>query len=206
MSSEGTASVRPLERPLGDPGDAAVAGLRGEDAPGEGTDLLERVREAGNLRRARHQVRGHQGAPGSDGMTVDDLGEYLQTHGPAIRAAWREGTSAPQPVRRTEIPQAGGGTRTLGIPTGLDRCLEPALLQVLQEAWDPTCSERRDGVRPQRSAHQAVEQAQASIRDGDTWGVDLDLEQCFDRVNHEVWLSRVRRRVQDRRVLTLIHR
>jgi retron-type reverse transcriptase len=137
-------------------------------------------------------------------MTVDDREAHLQTHGPTIRAALVEGSYAPQPVRRTAIPKPGGGTRHLGIPTGRDRCLEPAVWQVLQEAWDPTCAERRDGVRPQRSAHQAVGQAQASIRDGDT-GVG-DLEQCCDRVHHEGWLRRGRRRVQDRRVLTLIHR
>ena len=88
----------------------------------------------------------------------------------------------------------------------LDRCIEQALLQGLQEEWDPTFSERSDGFRPQRSAHQAVGQAQASLRAGDTWGVDIDLEPCFDRVHHDVLMSRVRRRVQDRRVLTLIHR
>jgi RNA-directed DNA polymerase len=139
-------------------------------------------------------------------MTVDDLEAHLKTHGPTIRAALLEGTYVPQPVRRTEIPKPGGGTRTLGIPTVLDRCLEQALLQVLQEEWDPTCSERSDGFRPRRSAHQAVEQAQAYLRAGYTWVVDIDLEQFFDRVNHDVLMSRVRRRVTDRRVLTLIHR
>jgi RNA-directed DNA polymerase len=94
----------------------------------------------------------------------------------------------------------------VGIPTGLDRFSAHALLQVLQEEWDPTFSARSSGFRPQRSAHQAVEQAQAYIRDGYTWVVALDLEKCCDRVNHEVLRSRVRRRVQDRRVLTLIHR
>ena len=206
MSSGGKASVRPLERPLNTPGDEAIAGTRGEDAPVEETDLLERMLEAQNLRRALHQVRRNQGAPGVDGMAVDDLGEDLKTHGPMIRAALVEGTYAPQPVRRTEIPKAGGGTRKLGIPTVLDRCIEPALLQVLQEAWDPTFAERSDGFRPQRSAHQAVEQAQAYMREGDTWVVDIDLEKFFDRVNHDVLMSRVRRRVKDRRVLTLIRR
>jgi RNA-directed DNA polymerase len=94
-------------------------------------------------------------------MTVDDLGAYLKTHWPTIRAALLAGTYAPQPVRRTEIPKPAGGTRNLGIPTVLDRCIEQALLQVLQEEWDPTFSESSDGFRPQRSAHQAVEQAQA---------------------------------------------
>ena len=93
----------------------------------EGTDRLERVLEPQNLRRAHQQVRGNQGAPGSDGMTVDELGEYLKTHGRTIRASLLAGTYVPQPVRRTEIPKPGGGTRHLGIPTGLDRCIEPAL-------------------------------------------------------------------------------
>jgi RNA-directed DNA polymerase len=198
--------VRPGELPRDDPGEEAATGTRGEDAPVEGTDLLERGREAGHLRRALHQVRRHQGAPGLDGMTVDDLGEYLKTHWPTIRAALLAGRYAPQPVRRTVIPKAGGGTRNVGIPTVLDRLIEPALLQVLQGEWDPTFSERSDGFRPQRKAPQAVEQAQASSRKGGTWVVDLDLEQCFDRVNHDGLRSRVRRRVKDRRVVPLIHR
>jgi RNA-directed DNA polymerase len=206
VSSEGNTSVRQLELPLEAPGDEAVTGTRGEDAPVEGTDLLERVLEAENLRRALHQVRRNQGAPGVDGMTVDDLGAYLKTHWPTIRAALLAGTYVPQPVRRTELPKPGGGTRNLGIPTVLDRFIEQALLQVLQEEWDPTFSEGSYGFRPKRSAHHAVGQAQAYIRAGYTWVVDIDLEKFFDRVNHDVLLSRVRRRVQDRRVLTLIHR
>jgi RNA-directed DNA polymerase len=198
--------VRPRERPLGTPGDAAIAGTRGEDAPVEEKNLLERMRAAQHLRRALHQVRRNQGAPGVDGMTVDDLGESLQTHGPRIRAALLEGTDAPQPVRRTAIPKPGGGTRNLGIPTVLDRCIEQALLQVLPAAWDPTCSARRDGLRPQRSAHQAVGQAQADTREGYTWGGDIDLETCVARVHHDVLMRRVRQRVQDRRVVSLIHR
>jgi RNA-directed DNA polymerase len=166
VSSGGKASVRPRALPLETPGDDAIAGTRGEDAPVEEKNLLARMLEAKHLRRALHQVRRHQGAPGVDGLTVEDLGAYLQTHGPTIRAAVREGSDAPQPVRRTVIPKAGGGTRNWGIPTGLDRGLEPALRQVLPEEWAATFSERRDGVRPPRRAHQAVGQAQADIRAG----------------------------------------
>jgi RNA-directed DNA polymerase len=104
VSSGGKASARPLDLPLGEPGDEAVTGTRGEDAPGEGTDLLARVLEAGNLQRARQQVRCNKGAPGIDGMTVDDLEAHLKTHWPMIRAALVEGSYAPQPVRRTAIP------------------------------------------------------------------------------------------------------
>ena len=112
----------------------------------------------------------------------------------------------PSPSGGRHIPKPGGGTRNLGIPTVLDRFIEHALLQVLQEEWDPTFSERSDGFRPQRSAHQAVGQAQAYTREGYTWVVDIDLEKFFDRVNHDVLMSRVRQRVQDRRVVSLIHR
>jgi RNA-directed DNA polymerase len=139
-------------------------------------------------------------------MTVDALGACLKTHGPTIRAAWREGTSVPPPVRRTDIPKAGGGTRQLGLPTVRDRCLEPAMWQVRQEAWDATGSESRDGVRPQRRAHQAVGPAPADSRAGDTGVVDLDLEPGFDRVNHDVRMSRVCRRVKARRVVIVIPR
>ncbi len=129
---------------LGEPGDEAATGTRGEDAPVAGTDLLERVLEPDNLRRALHQGRRHQGAPGIDGMTGDDLGAYLKTPWPTIHAAVLAGRYVPQPVRRTDIPKPRGGTRNLGIPTGLDRFIEQALLQVLQEAWDPTFSESRE--------------------------------------------------------------
>jgi RNA-directed DNA polymerase len=206
VSSGDKASVRPRERPLDAPGEEAVTGTRGEDAPVAGTDLLERGLEPQHLRRARQQVRRHQGAPGLEGRTVDDLGAYLQTHGPTSRAALGAGTDAPQPVRRTAIPKAGGGTRHVGIPTGLDRFIAHALRPVLQEEWDPTGSERSDGVRPPRRAPQAVGQAQADSRDGDTWLVEIDLEKFFDRVNHDGLLRRVRRRVQDRRVVMRIHR
>ncbi len=206
LSSDGHASDRQPRLPLATPGDETVPGTAGADAPVEGTDLMERVLEASNLRRALRQVRRNRGAPGLDGMTVDDLVAHLTTHWPAIRAALVEGTYQPQPVRRVEIPKPGGGTRHLGIPVVLDRFIEQALLQVLQADWDPTFSTWSYGFRPGRSAQQAVAQAQTYIRAGYAWVADLDLERFFDRVNHDALLCRVRARVSDRRVVRLIHR
>ena len=208
MSSRGTASGRQLALPLGHPvhGDETAAGTRGEDAPVEGRDLVARVLDPDNLQRALRQVRRNKGAPGIDGMSGDQLVTHLKIHWPTIRASLVDGTYTPQPVRRVAIPKPGGGTRNLGVPVVLDRFVEQALLQVLQADWDPTFSEGSYGFRPKRSAHQAVAQAQAYIRQGDTWVVDLDLEKFFDRVNHDVLMHRVRKRVADRRVVTLIHR
>jgi len=208
MSSRGTASVRQLTLPLGCEvhGGETAAGARGEDAPVEGRDLLARVLDPDNLQRALRQVRRNKGAPGIDGMSVDQLVTHLKIHWPTIRASLVDGTYTPQPVRRVAIPKPGGGTRNLGVPVVLDRFIEQPLLQVLQADWDSTFSERSYGFRPKRSAHQAVAQAQAYIRQGHTWVVDLDLEKFFDRVNHDVLMHRVRKRVTDRRVVTLIHR
>ena len=206
MSKRGMASDRQLALPLGQLGDETVVGAQGEGAPVEGTDLMERMLERENLRRALRQVRRNHGAPGIDGMSVDDLVAHLKSNWPALRASLLEGTYRPQPVRRVEIPKAGGGTRKLGVPVVLDRFIEQALMQVLQLEWDPTFSEWSYGFRPERSAHQAIAQAQTYIREGHEWVVDLDLEKFFDRVNHDVLLSRVRARVQDHRVVRLIHR
>jgi RNA-directed DNA polymerase len=166
---------------------------------------MERVLEKENLRRALRQVKRNRGAPGIDGMTVEGLVAHLKKNWPAIRSSLLEGTYKPQPVRRVEIPKAGGGTRNLGVPVVLDRFIEQALMQVLQGEWDPTFSEWSYGFRPGRSAHQAVAQAQTYIREGCAWVADLDLEKFFDRVDHDVLLSRVRARVRDRRVMRLIH-
>jgi len=167
---------------------------------------MERLVEAKNLLAALRQVRRNRGAPGIDGMTVDDLVGHLQANWPAIRASLVAGTYRPQPVRRVAIPKAGGGSRNLGVPVVLDRFVEQALMQVLQGKWDATFSEASFGFRPRRSAHQAVARAQEYIREGYAWVVDLDLEKFFDRVNHDVLLSRVRARVRDPRVVRLIHR
>jgi RNA-directed DNA polymerase len=149
-------------------------------------------------------VKRNKGAAGIDGMSVDELAAYLKKHWPMIRAQLLEGTYKPQPVRRVEIPKASGGTRPLGIPTVLDRFIQQAVMQVLQADWDGTFSEMSFGFRPGRSAHQAVEQAQAYIATGHGFVVDIDLEKFFDRVNHDVLMGLIAKRVADKRILKLI--
>jgi RNA-directed DNA polymerase len=149
-------------------------------------------------------VKRNKGAAGVDGMSLDALAPHLKEHWPAIRIQLLEGTYKPQPVRRVEIPKASGGTRSLGIPTVLDRFIQQAVLQVLQADWDPTFSETSFGFRPKRSAHQAVARAQQLIASGHDIVVDIDLEKFFDRVNHDILMGLVAKRVADKRVLKLI--
>jgi len=165
---------------------------------------MEAVVVGDNLRRALAQVRRNQGAPGIDGMTIEDLAAYLKDHWTQIRVQLLEGSYRPQPVRRVEIPKASGGTRALGIPTVLDRFVQQAVLQLLQADWDPSFSEASFGFRPGRSAHQAVARAQEHIAAGYGWVVDLDLEKFFDRVNHDILMGLVAKRVEDRRIRRLI--
>jgi RNA-directed DNA polymerase len=165
---------------------------------------MEAVVERENLRTALAQVKRNKGAAGIDRMSVDDLPAYLKEHWPTIRAQLLEGAYKPQPVRRVEIPKASGGKRPLGIPTVLDRFIQQAVMQVLQADWDRTFSEASFGFRPKHSAHQAVERAQAYIASGYTVVVDIDLEKFFDRVNHDILMGLVAKRVADKRVLKLI--
>ena len=166
--------------------------------------LIEEACEKENLKEALRRVKANAGAAGVDGMTVKELPDFLRENWPRLREQLLTGTYRPQPVRRVEIPKAGGGTRKLGIPTVVDRFVQQAVLQVLQERWDPTFSEHSYGFRPGRSAHQAVAQAQEYIQQGYDWVVDLDLEKFFDRVNHDILMSRVARRISDKRMLKLI--
>lgn len=166
--------------------------------------LIEEACEKENLKEALRRVKANAGAAGVDGMTVKKLPEFLRENWPRLKEQLLTGTYRPQPVRRVEIPKSGGGMRKLGIPTVVDRFVQQAVLQVLQERWDPTFSEYSYGFRPRRSAHQAVAKAQEYIQQGCDWVVDLDLEKFFDRVNHDVLMSRVARRISDKRMLKLI--
>jgi RNA-directed DNA polymerase len=173
----------------------------------ETSPLMEEVLRRENLVRAHARVVQNGGAPGVDGVTVDELLAYCREHWARIRKELLQGTYVPPPVRRVDIPKPGGrGTRTLGIPTVLDRLIQQALLQVLQPIFDPTFSAGSFGFRPGRGAHDAVRRAREHIAAGYRWVVDLDLEKFFDRVNHDVLMARVARRVKDRRVLRLIRR
>lgn len=171
----------------------------------QGTErLMEEILERENLKTALQAVLKNKGAPGIDGMTVDELPGYLKENWTKIRAQLMEGKYAPKPVRRVEIPKPGGGVRKLGIPSVLDRWIQQAVQQVLQKRWDPTFSDSSYGFRPKRSAHQAVERARSYIREGHQYVVDFDLEKFFDRVNHDVLMSRIARRIEDKRVLKLV--
>lgn len=185
---------------------AEVCTATPEQAKSENYALMERVVERSNLRLAYQRVIENKGAAGIDEMPVSELKDWLSVHWPSVKKALLEGRYVPQPVRRVDIPKPNGGVRTLGVPTVVDRLIQQALHQVLQPLFDPTFSERSYGFRPGRGAHQAVRQAQAYIREGKRWVVDIDLEKFFDRVNHDVLLARVARRVKDARVLKLIRR
>src|SRR6266436_4145723 len=172
--------------------------------PARTNRLMEEVCERENLKEALRQVKGNKGSAGIDGVTVDQLTDYLKQHWAVIREQLLNGTYGPKPVRRVEIPKPDGGVRKLGIPTVLDRFIQQAVMQVLQRRWDRTFSEYSYGFRPGRSAHQAVAQAQQYIVANYSWVVDLDLEKFFDRVNHDKLMGQVAKRVEDKRLLKLI--
>lgn len=159
-----------------------------------------------NLLAALNRVEANRGAPGVDGMTTADLRPWLRVHWPEVRAELDAGTYRPSPVRQVIIPKPGGGERMLGVPRVLDRLIQQAIAQVLVPIFDPGFSGSSFGFRPGRSAHQAVRVARRAIEDGHRWVVDLDLDRFFDRVQHDVLMARVARKVSDRRVLKLIRR
>jgi group II intron reverse transcriptase/maturase len=172
----------------------------------EGLRQMDAVVERNNLWQAYERVMRNKGAAGVDGLTVADFKAWLQQHWPSVRAALLAGDYMPMAIRKVEIPKPNGGVRTLGIPTVLDRLIQQALLQVLQPEFEHEFSEHSFGFRPGRNAWQAVQRAQGYIREGRRWVVDLDLEKFFDRVNHDILMSRIARKVKDERVLKLVRR
>jgi RNA-directed DNA polymerase len=168
--------------------------------------MMEEVVQRGNLTKALKRVRANKGSPGIDGITVEELTDHLREHWPKIREQLLHGQYKPQPVKQVMIPKPGGGTRMLGIPTVVDRFIQQALLQVLTPLYDPTFSAHSYGFRPGRSAHQAVKQAKKYLEMGYDWVVDIDLEKCFDRINHDILMGRIARRIPDKRILRLIRR
>jgi group II intron reverse transcriptase/maturase len=167
---------------------------------------MDAVVERGNLMLAYQRVVANKGAAGVDQLAVSALKDHLKQHWPTIRTRLLAGEYQPQPVRRVDIPKPQGGVRTLGIPTVVDRLLQQALHQVLQPIFEPTFSEASHGFRPGRNAHQAVRQARQYVAQGKRWVVDMDLEQFFDRVNHDLLMSQLATRIGDARVLKLIRR
>jgi len=181
---------------------------RPEDAviPGLEVSLWEQMLSPENLGRALRRVRANGGAPGVDGMTTEELVPWLREHWASTREALDAGTYRPSPVRRVVIPKPGGGERLLGVPTCLDRLICQAIAQVLTPIFDPVFSVASFAFRPDRSAHQAVRVARRCIQDGLVWVVDIDLDRFFDRVQFDVLMARVARKVEDRKVLRLIRR
>jgi RNA-directed DNA polymerase len=169
-------------------------------------NLMEEVTKRDNLNRAFRQVRANKGAAGVDGMTVGGLPDWIALHKDEVTASLLDGTYQPQPVRGVEIPKPGGGVRQLGIPTVVDRLVQQAILQVLEKILDPTFSTSSFGFRPGRGAHNALAQASRYVGEGRPIVVDLDLEKFFDRVNHDILLSRLARRIGDKRLLRIIRR
>jgi len=190
----------PREQAIGGASHAAMPDISHEGS----ADLLSAVLERSNMLLAYDRVMRNKGAPGVDNLTVGELKAYLQSHWQQHKADLLSGCYRPQPVRTVAIPKPSGGVRQLGIPTVLDRLIQQALHQVLSPLFDPTFSESSYGFRPGRSAGQAVCQARDYIESGRRWVVDLDLEKFFDRVNHDLLMSRVARRIKDKRVLKLI--
>jgi RNA-directed DNA polymerase len=181
------------------------AAVHGDERSGA-SGLLEKALERANLQAALKRVRSNKGSPGIDGMTVEELPDHLREQWPRIREELLAGDYQPTVVKRQEIEKSGGGVRELGIPTVLDRFIQQALLQVLQPLFDPSFSKYSYGFRPGRSAHQAVKAARRYVQEGRRVVVDVDLSRFFDRVNHDVLMSKLASRIADKSMLGLIRR
>ena len=168
---------------------------------------IEGIVDECNIQEAIKAVKRNKGAPGIDGITTEEIKKVMQERWPQIKQSILDGKYCPIPVRRVEIPKPdGSGVRRLGIPTVMDRIIQQAIHQELVLVFDPTFSKHSYGFRPNRSAHQAVLQAQEYIQEGCEWVVDIDLEKFFDKVNHDMLMARVARRVKDKKILLLIRR
>lgn len=200
-------------RNAGGRGEAALEAMRDEartarhatGSPGR-EGLLAQVLASANMEAAWKRVKSNRGSAGVDGRSIAETADYLRAHWPRIRETLLDGSYRPAPVRRVQIPKPDGGVRELGIPTVTDRLIQQALLQVLQRKIDPTFSEHSYGFRPGRRAHDAVLDAQRYVQDGYRVVVDVDLEKFFDRVNHDILMERLSRRINDKAVLRLIRR
>lgn len=177
---------------------------RSDKQPALSDDLLEQILTRSNLQRAWEQVRANKGAPGIDQMSLDDFPAWAREHWAGVKEQLWQGRYRPQPVRRVTIPKPDGGERLLGVPTVLDRLIQQAIAQVLGPLFEVDFSTHSYGFRPHRSAHQAVQQIQADIRSGKRFAVDIDLSKFFDRVNHDLLMTRLGCKVRDKRVLRLI--
>jgi RNA-directed DNA polymerase len=195
------------EAPRGKRSGEARSATHGNERSGNGDEkLLELVVERSNVEAALRRVRKNKGSPGIDGMTVEELSNYVAKHWSRIGEDLLAGRYRPQPVRRHAIPKKDGGVRELGIPTVLDRLIQQCVLQVLQPRFDPSFSQHSYGFRPGKRTHDAVCAAQRFIQQGRRWVVDVDLEAFFDRVNHDVLMGKLAKRIADRRLLGLIRR
>ena len=167
--------------------------------------LWEQIFSRNNLFAALERVQKNGGAPGIDGMKVEELPDHLRKHWEGIRAKLDRGSYVPSPVKRIEIPKANGGVRQLGIPTVLDRLIQQAVHQTLSPIFEPTFSPHSYGFRPGRNAHDAVKAAREYIETGNSWVVDIDLERFFDTVNHDRLMAKLKEVISDKRVLKLVN-
>jgi RNA-directed DNA polymerase len=170
------------------------------------SNIMERVCERGNLNRAFRKVKSNKGSAGVDGMSVDQLAEWISANKSQLITSLLDGSYLPQAVRRVEIPKSDGGKRMLGIPTVVDRLVQQAILQVITPTFEAHFSPNSFGFRPGRSAHDAIKRAQTYVKAGRKYVVDIDLEKFFDRVNHDMLMVRIARRVGDKRLLRIIRR
>jgi len=214
MSPEGAYPREEVVKPQGTEGGPSSSPARNGESPHGDNDsgLMERVVERNNMLAALKRVERNGGAPGIDGIPTERLRDQIRAEWPRIRQELLSGTYKPKPVRRVEIPKPGGGKRLLGIPTVMDRLIQqhpPTVgtrLQVLTPIFDVGFSEHSYGFRPRKRAHDAIREARRYVQEGYEWVVDLDIEKFFDRVNHDILMARVARKVKDKRVLTLIRR